>query len=125
MKIKTGIDIIEVSRIKKAIDSSNDEFLNRVFTEKEIEYCMQKKANMYEHFAARFAAKEATLKALSDLLECKYDLTWKQIEVINNESGKPILLLHKKIDNIESIDISLSHIKEYAVASVTAIILHS
>lgn len=123
MEIKTGIDIIEVSRIQKAIESSNNSFLSKVFTEKEIEYCNSKKVNKYEHFAARFAAKEACLKAISDLMKSKYDITWKQIEILNNEEGKPILNLHKQIENIESMDVSISHLKEYAIASVTILVL--
>lgn len=122
MQIKTGIDIIEVERIKKAIESSNGKFLNRVFTENEITYCNSKKNMRYEHFAARFAAKEASIKALSELLTSKYELTWKEIEIINNENGKPVLLLHKRIEDIISVDISLSHLKEYAIANVAILI---
>lgn len=122
MKIKTGIDIIEVSRIKNAIETTNKSFLYKVFTEKEIEYCNSKIANKYEHFAARFAAKEACLKAISDLLDSKFDITWKEIEIENNESGKPTLKIYKNIKGIESIDVSLSHVKEYAIASVCILI---
>ena len=122
MQIKTGIDIIEVSRIKNAIESSNNKFLERVFTEKEIEYCNSKGLNKYEHLAARFAAKEACLKAISDLLENKFDISWKEIEILNSKDGRPILNLYKEIKNIESIDVSLSHLKDYAVANVSAII---
>lgn len=123
MKIKTGIDIIEVSRIKNAIETTDKKFLYKVFTEKEIEYCNSKLANKYEHFAARFAAKEACLKAISDLLENKFDITWKEIEIENAKSGKPLIKLHKNIKEIESIDVSLSHVKEYAIASVSIIVL--
>lgn len=122
MQIKTGVDIIEVSRIKKAIESSNNKFLERVFTKNEIEYCNSKNLNKYEHFAARFAAKEACLKAISNLIENKFDISWKEIEIINSKDGRPILNIHKEIKNIESIDVSLSHIKDYAVASVSTII---
>ena len=122
MKIKTGIDIIEVSRIKKAIETSNEAFIEKVFTKKEIEYCNSKVANKYEHFAARFAAKEACLKAISDLMESKFDISWKEIEIINLKNGKPALKIHKDIKDVESIDISLSHVKEYAVASVCILI---
>ena len=122
MQIKTGIDIIEVSRIEKAIKLSNGKFLEKVFTQNEIEYCNSKNTNKYEHFAARFAAKEACLKAISCLLESKFDISWKEIEILNSKDGRPILKLNKEIKNIESIDVSLSHIKDYAVASVSAII---
>ena len=122
MQIKTGIDIIEVSRIKKAIENSNEMFLKKVFTEKEIEYCNSKKTNKIESFAARFAAKEACLKAISDLLENKFDITWKEIEIENAKSGKPVIKLYKNLKEIESIDVSLSHIKDYAIASVSIIV---
>ena len=122
MQIKTGIDIIEVSRIKKAIENSNEMFLKKVFTEKEIEYCNSKKTNKFESFAARFAAKEACLKAISDLLENKFDITWKEIEIENAKSGKPVIKLYKNLKEIESIDVSLSHIKDYAIASVSIIV---
>ena len=122
MQIKTGIDIIEVSRIKKAIENSNEKFLKKVFTEKEIEYCNSKKTNKSEYFAARFAAKEACLKAISDLLENKFDITWKEIEIENAKSGKPVIKLHKNLKEIESIDVSLSHIKDYAIASVSILV---
>ena len=66
MKITTGIDIIEVDRIKKAIEDLDKNFLQRIYTEKEIEYCNKFKMAKYEHFAARFAVKEAVFKAISE-----------------------------------------------------------
>lgn len=122
MKIKTGVDIIEVERIKKAIESSDGCFLKKVYTDDEIKYCNSKTKLCYEHFAARFAAKEAGIKALSDLLKNKYELGWKDIEVINNENGKPKLIIHKKIDYIKSIDVSVSHINTYAIANVVILV---
>ena len=59
MKIKTGVDIIEIERVKKSIEETEGKFCERVFTQKEIEYCESKKAQKYQHYAARFAAKEA------------------------------------------------------------------
>lgn len=88
----------------------------------EIIYCNSKGKNCYEHFAARFAAKEAVIKALSDLLKNKYELDWKDIEIINSKDGKPKLILHREIKNIASIDISLSHLKEYAVANAMILV---
>lgn len=122
MKIKCGVDIIEISRVKKSIESLGERFINRVFTEKEIEYCESKKAQKYQHYAARFAAKEATFKALSWKLEDKYAICWKDIEVVDNEQGRPSLnIIGMNLDDIENIDISLSHCKEYAVANVTVL----
>lgn len=122
MKIKCGVDIIEISRVKESIESLGERFINRVFTEKEIEYCESKKAQKYQHYAARFAAKEAAFKALSWKLKDKYSVTWKDIEVINNKDGRPSLnILGIDLNDVESIDISLSHCKQYAVANVSVI----
>lgn len=122
MQIKTGVDIIEVARIKEAINKSNDRFIYKVYTDNEISYCKSKKKLIYEHFAARFAAKEACIKALSDLLVDKFELDWKDIEIINNENGKPKLIIHKNINCISSIDVSMSHINEYAIANVVILV---
>lgn len=122
MKIKCGVDIIEISRVKESIESLGERFINRVFTEKEIEYCESKNVQKYQHYAARFAAKEATFKALSWKLEDKYAICWKDIEVVDNEQGRPSLnIIGMNLDDIENIDISLSHCKEYAVANVTVL----
>lgn len=118
MKIRCGIDIIEISRIKKSIEDLGGKFLNKVYTEEEIKYCESKKNQKYQHYAARFAAKEATFKAISEELEDKYELCWKDYEVINDKNGRPMMKIYKIDKNIESIDISLSHCKEYATANV-------
>ena len=122
MKIKCGVDIIEISRIKESIESLGERFINRVFTEKEIEYCESKKNQKYQHYAARFAAKEAVFKALSWKLEDKYAICWKYIEVVDDKQGRPSLnIIGMNLNDIENIDISLSHCKEYAVANVTVL----
>lgn len=122
MRIKCGVDIIEISRVKESIESLGERFINRVFTEKEIEYCESKKAQKYQHYAARFAAKEAVFKALSWKLEDKYAICWKDIEVVDDKQGRPSLnIIGMNLDDIENIDISLSHCKEYAVANVTVL----
>ena len=79
MKVKCGVDIIEVSRIEDAIENLEDKFLNRVYTKKEIEYCNSKNNMKYQHFAVRFAAKEAIFKAVSENLEEKTDIVWTNI----------------------------------------------
>lgn len=108
--IGTGIDIIEVKRIKKIIQQ-NKTFLRRVFSDKEISYC-EKKKNKYEHYAVRFAAKEAVLKALGNK-----NLALKNISVNNLDSGKPEVKLAGNLKKIErDMVISLSHCKDYAVA---------
>ena len=91
MQIKSGIDIIEVERIKSSIDEMGDNFLNRVYTENEIQYCESKKKNKYQSYAARFAVKEAAFKAISTLIKDKYSISWKNIETTNDKTGKPIV----------------------------------
>lgn len=129
MIIKTGIDIIEVERIKTNIEKYKDRFLNKVFTKKEIEYCESRKIQKYESYAGRFAAKEAIFKAISDILDNKYNIEWKDIEVVNNEYGKPYVNLKlekfakmKDINRVVNIDISISHIKDIAVANVVMLL---
>ena len=122
MKISCGTDIIEIDRIKQNIEKSGQAFLNRIYTEKEIEYCESKKVQKYQHYAARFSAKEATFKAISNQLENKYDIEWKDIEVLNDEQGKPHLTINKiDMSNIENIDISISHCTTYATANVVVL----
>lgn len=129
MQIKVGTDIIEVSRIQESIESMGENFINKIFTKEEIDYCKNTKKLMYQHYAARFAAKEATFKAVSTLLEDKYSISWKNAQVINDENGKPqleFIALSKEVEKmlkkIISIDISLSHLKDYAIATVTILI---
>ena len=119
MKISCGTDIIEIERIKSSIENIGDKFLTTIFTEKEIEYCESRKAQKYQHYAARFAAKEAIFKALSTRIMGDY--SWTDFEVLNSEIGKPKVYLKTKIENLEDIDISISHCKAYAVATVIAI----
>ena len=123
MKIQTGIDIIEVERIQEAIEKGGDHFKNRIYTEQEIAYCESKKKTKYQHYAARFAAKEAVYKAISNLISDRSDALWKQIEVEQDENGRP-WIQKKKIAKIEleGIDISLSHLQGLAVASVVVMV---
>lgn len=129
MQIKTGVDIIEVERIKDSIEEFENDFLNKIYSQNEINYCNNTKNAKYEHFAARFAVKEAAFKAVSSLLNNKYDISWKNIETINDENGKPTIKfialtkeIEKKLNKIESIDVSISHIKELAIANVTILV---
>ena len=122
MKISCGVDIIEIDRVKESIEQLGDKFLNRVFTDKEIEYCESRKNQKYQHYAARFATKEAAFKAVSGQIDDKYNVCWKDFEVTNDEQGRPSIKL-VGIDEklIENIDISISHCKKYAVANVTVL----
>lgn len=122
MKIRTGIDIIEIERIKQSIEETEGRLCERVYTQKEVEYCESKNAQKYQHYAARFAAKEAVFKAISQLLDSKYGIDWKDIEILNDEDGRPYVhILNQDLEEIKSIDISISHCKTYAVASVVVI----
>lgn len=111
MKNGIGIDIVEISRLKQAVDKWGDTFLNRVFNKKEIHYSMQKRFP-YQHLAARFAAKEAIIKAFGNNL-----VTFKDIEIINDKLGKPSCRIRRKKNHI---CLSIAHTDKYAVA--TAII---
>ena len=123
MKIKCGTDIIEIDRIKDSVDNIGDSFVNRVYTENEIKYCESKKKQKYQHYAARFAAKEAVFKAISTLLQDKYSICWKEIEVLNDSQVKPIVNLSGvNLKNIEQIDLSISHCKSYATANVVVVL---
>lgn len=118
MQIKCGTDIIEIERIKNDIENLKEKFLNRIYTKKEIEYCESKGAQKYQSYAARFTAKEAIFKAISDNLENKYSIEWKDLEIINENNGKPKVKIHNHENlNMFSIDISLSHCKTYATAT--------
>lgn len=122
MNISCGVDIIEIERIKNDIEGIGENFLKRVFTDKEIKYCESKKVQKYQHYAARFAAKEAAFKAVSKYLDDKYSVCWKDFEVENDKQGRPkINLLNVNTDKIQSIDISISHCKLYAMANVTVL----
>ncbi|MBE7064206.1 MAG: holo-[acyl-carrier-protein] synthase [Ruminococcaceae bacterium] len=121
MVIHTGVDIVEVSRIKNSISNSGKHFIERVYTKSEAAYCVSA-VNSFERFAARFAAKEAFVKAIGKGFSD--GIMFNMIEVAKRETGEPYLVLHDKALEaaeklgIESMDISLSHIKETAIATV-------
>ena len=119
MKVLCGTDIIEISRIQKSIEKSEQRFLEAVYTPAEIEYCESKKQAKYCHYAGRFAAKEAIYKAISSLLKDRFGIAWKNAQVINDQNGNPkVEFIGIEIPQIKNIDISISHCKEYAVANV-------
>lgn len=111
MIIGTGIDIIEVARVQKAIDRWGEDFLKHIFTAEEISYA-QKKKFPTQHYAARFAAKEAVYKAFGN----NTSLGWKDMTILNDENGKPYCRLKDKTFK-NKIAISISHTKNYAVAN--------
>jgi len=110
MILGTGIDIIEVSRIEKAVQRWGEVFLKHVFTEREIQYALKFKFP-YRYYAGRFAAKEAIFKAAGNP-----DLSWQDVTILNDASGKPVC--HYKSTNIKGrLSISISHSRDYATAS--------
>ncbi|MBF0531753.1 MAG: holo-ACP synthase [Candidatus Omnitrophica bacterium] len=111
MIIGTGVDIIEVQRVKEAIDRWGDGFLSHVFTAKEIAYARQHKFPA-QHFAARFAAKEAVYKAIGD----DPRVGWKDLEIVNDAHGRPCCVFLKDQFKYQ-IHVSLSHTRNYAVAN--------
>ena len=119
MIIGTGIDIVEVLRIKKALDMWGEKFLNRVFTKRELSYANKKKFS-HENLAARFACKEAVLKAFGDT---RVGIRLKNIEILNDSKGKPEVTLHKEAkkfaskNHLDNIIVSMSHTNNYAVSN--------
>lgn len=116
-----GTDIVEIERIKDAIARHGERFLNRLFTKKEQNYCQRYK-NPIPHFAGRFAAKEAVLKAFGTGLHA--EMTWQEIEIINDLQGKPEVQLSARLKaslSVAHIFLSISHCEAYATA--TAIVI--
>ena len=123
MQISCGTDIIEIERIKESIESLGENFLNKIYAKNEISYCESKKKMKYQHYAARFAAKEAIFKAISKILEDKYSINWKDVEIINDKDGRPkVVFLNNEYQEIQDIDISISHCKEFAISNVIIIL---
>ena len=123
MELLLGTDIIEVDRIKVAIENGeNGRFSARVYTANEIKYCESKKASKYQSYAARFAGKEAVSKAFGTGIG--KDASFNEIEILNDELGKPFVNLHGRAKayyaslGASGISITLSHCREYAVAYV-------
>ena len=121
MIVGTGIDIAEVPRIEASIARFGDRFVHRIFTKAEIEYC-ESKANRIERYAARFAAKEAAMKAIGT--GWNHGVTWRDVEVYRQPGGRPTIAFHGKAAEFAAklgavhIALSLSHTGEYAIAQV-------
>jgi holo-[acyl-carrier protein] synthase len=114
MVLGIGIDIIEIERIKKSVDEYGDHFLNKIYTKVEIDYS-QSKANKYQHYAARFAAKEAIYKALSNDTDKVY--SWQDVEIYNEVNGLPKVnffgALKDYLNEDKQLKISMSHSENY------------
>ena len=121
MIVGTGIDIAEVSRIAASIERFGDRFLRRVFTGGEIRYC-ESKANRAERYAARFAAKEAAMKALGT--GWNNGVRWRDVEVCRQPGGRPTITFHGTAADIAAklgaarVALSLTHTAELAMAQV-------
>jgi holo-[acyl-carrier protein] synthase len=121
MIVGSGIDIAEVPRIAGSIKRFGDRFLRRVFTEGEIRYC-DAKANRVERYAARFAAKEAAMKAIGT--GWNHGVAWRDVEVCRMPGGRPTLTFHGKAAEFaeklgtKHIALSLSHTEQFAIAQV-------
>ena len=114
-----GTDIIEVARIEKLIKEKGDKFLDKIYTQKEINYCESKGPNKYQHYAGRFAAKEAVMKLLGTGIR---GVGWKEIEIHRKRGFKPTINLYSRAKNIandkgiKNIEISITHSKTMALA---------
>src|SRR5271154_537425 len=121
MIVGTGVDIAEIPRIRSSIERFGDRFLRRIFTEGEMAYC-EAKANRFERYAARFAAKEAAMKALGT--GWSRGVRWRDIEVVREPSGKPTLQLTgvaRQIADglgVKNISLSITHSGNLALAHV-------
>jgi holo-[acyl-carrier protein] synthase len=124
MILGMGVDIVEIYRMKDAIKKWGDSFLNKIFTPREIEYSSARRFS-HQHFAARFAAKEAVVKAFGE--PSKHPIRWTEIEVLNDKEGKPIIEFHndalklKKKKKVGDVVVSMSHSDNYAIANVILI----
>jgi holo-[acyl-carrier protein] synthase len=118
--ITAGVDIIEIARIQRALDDFGERFLRKVYTERERAWYGTRVAEL----AARFAAKEATSKALGTGIRGLY---WREMEIVSNRRGKPILVLHGNAAaraahlGLIAFDVSLTHSRTEAMAFVVAL----
>ncbi|MFH1197670.1 MAG: holo-ACP synthase [bacterium] len=114
MILGIGIDIIEIDRIKKSVDTFGEKFLDKIYTKTELDYSMPK-ANKYQHLAARFAAKEAIYKALSSDTNEIY--SWQDVEIFNEPNGLPKVKfygpLKDYLNDEKELRISMSHSENY------------
>lgn len=121
MIVGTGIDIAEVDRVRAAVERHGDRFVQRIFTEAEIAY-VERKANRFERYAARFAAKEAGMKAIGT--GWRGGVRWRDFEVTNLRSGKPTLAFHGAAARyaerlgVKAVSLSLTHTAATAMAFV-------
>lgn len=123
MIVGIGTDIVEIVRIGKMVERHGDLFLNRVFTPEEIRYCQRRK-NSYQHYAGRWAAKEAVMKTFGTGFT--RGIHWQDIEVVSKRSGEPMIRIHGGAEDlaqqldIDQVMITISHCRAYATATAIA-----
>ena len=116
-----GTDIAEIVRMREAVDKWGRKFLKRIFSDKEIAYCYSKR-DPFPHLSARFAAKEATVKALSCIIRDRH-IYIGDVEVLNESSGRPYIVLGEEIQGMVGkliLHLTISHERNYALATVIA-----
>jgi holo-[acyl-carrier protein] synthase len=122
MIVGSGVDLAEVPRIRKAIERFGERFITRIYTPREIDYVERRGASRFERFAARFAAKEAGMKAIGT--GWRHGVRWLDFEVSNLPSGKPTLLFHGVAAKfaerlgVRNVSLSLTHTAETGMAIV-------
>lgn len=122
--IGLGTDIVEIVRIGRMVERHGELFLNRVYTDEEIRYC-QRRRECYQHFAGRWAAKEAVMKTLGT--GWVRGISWRDIEIITLKSGRPLVRIHggaREFSERLGIDdflITISHCRSYATATAIAV----
>ncbi|MDA0833527.1 MAG: holo-ACP synthase [Planctomycetota bacterium] len=123
MIVGIGTDIVEIVRIGKMIERHGDLFLNRVFTAEEVRYCQRRK-NSFQHYAGRWAAKEAVMKTFGTGFT--RGIHWQDIEVVSKRSGEPVIRIHGGAEDlaqklrIDQVMITISHCRAYATATAIA-----
>jgi holo-[acyl-carrier protein] synthase len=121
MILGTGVDLAEVARIRAAVERYGRRFIERIYTPGEIAY-VERKANKFERYAGRFAAKEAGMKAIGT--GWKRGVRWQDFEVANLPTGRPVLRLHGEAARIaerlgvKTVQLSITHTSELGMAHV-------
>jgi holo-[acyl-carrier protein] synthase len=117
-RLRTGVDVVGVERLRRLVEGHEDR-LDTLFTPRELDYCRGKRRK-YEHLAARFAAKEAVLKAFGTGISQR--MRWTEVEVVNDQVGRPTVRLEGAVASyaerhgLRDLDVSLSHVESLAVA---------
>ena len=120
LPIGCGVDVVELSRFRKAVERGGEAFMRRIFTKREEDYARSRRQTTLLHLAGRFAAKEAAIKAISQI-DPKRVPAMNQVEIRNDRLGRPHIVLHNGRHGRLKVHVSLSHVDTVAVASAIAI----